>query len=251
MPCLNEFSTPANDGNGLLSYLFLKEEMTFFSQRKSGLLTEVKKTTKRTDIRRIELVIDSFSFDIASAIQTIKYLKSFHISYNLWIRSKAGSLATVLALGAEQVYISPYGSLAAIDPTFYMHGFPLVVHNGQPWHLNPYEFQPWVKFVNKIFENSSQAVKEFIEHLQIQAFSLESREKAKKHLAFLRQELLLITNPTYKACEQLPDYFLKELGSFDSCAYFTDLKKVGLSINLITKEQSSELRKLEKKSNQL
>lgn len=182
-----------------------------------------------------DIVLDSFSFDIEAAFSVVDFLKDKQINYRLFVTGKTGSFATVLALGASQVFISPVASLAAIDPTFYTHGFPTIPGKRQYWHLNPLEFKPWLEKINCVLQMSkSEISRKYLELIHKEAFPPEKRKEATTHFEYLSERLLNILHDQYrKTGRKIISYFLSDLYSFDASAFFSQLRKLGLNVRLI------------------
>lgn len=182
-----------------------------------------------------DIVLNSFSFDIEAAFSVVEFLKDKQINYRLFVTGKTGSFATVLALGASQVFISPVASLAAIDPTFYTHGFPTIPGKRQYWHLNPLEFKPWLEKINCVLQMSkSEISRKYLELIHKEAFPPEKRKEATTHFEYLSERLLNILHDQYrKTGRKIISYFLSDLYSFDASAFFSQLRKLGLNVRLI------------------
>lgn len=183
----------------------------------------------------VDIVLDSFSFDIEAAFAVVDFLKEKQINYRLFVTSKTGSFATVLALGASQVFISPVASLAAIDPTFYTHGFPTIPGKKQYWHLNPLEFRPWLDQIHCVLQMSKSDVsRKYLELIHKEAFPPEKRKEATSHFEYLSQRLINILHDQYKKTgRKIISYFLSDLYSFDASAFFSQLHELGLNVRLI------------------
>lgn len=212
----------------------IENEMDFFSQYPLKLDPIKKDVLANVENQTVCFEIKSCSFDIHGALNLIEFLNQRAFHYIVRVPGKVGSFGTVLCLGAEEIQISSFGSLASIDPTFPLHGFPLVNSAGQPWHFNPFEFEPWMQNVNEVFSDADETVKSFVQCSLDNVFPKQSRKESKEYLENLQKKLILICNRRYpvEIKEKVVRFFLEELGSFDACAYFSQLKKIGLAASL-------------------
>ena len=117
---------------------FIIHKQDYFSQPKLDAKHLIGQLQDHILDSHVDIVLDSFSFDIEAAFAVVYFLKEKQINYRLFVTSKSGSFATVLALAASQVFISPVASLAAIDPTFYTHGFPTIPGKKAVLALEPF-----------------------------------------------------------------------------------------------------------------
>ena len=213
---------------------FIIHKQDYFSQPKVDAKYLIWKLQNHIFDSHLDIVLDSFSFDIEAAFEVVNFLKEKEITYRLFVKGKSGSFATVLALGAAQIFVTPVASLASIDPTFYTHGFPTIPGKRQYWHLNPLEFKPWIEQINCILRGSKSGIsKKYLEFIQKEAFPLKKREEAVTYFENLSKRLSNILHVQYKTKgEKIITYFLSDLYSFDASAYFSQLLKIGLNIQM-------------------
>lgn len=214
---------------------FIIHKQDYFSQPKLDAKRLIGQLQDHILDSHVDIVLDSFSFDIEAAFAVVYFLKEKQINYRLFVTSKSGSFATVLALAASQVFISPVASLAAIDPTFYTHGFPTIPGKKQYWHLNPLEFKPWLELINCVLQISkSEISRKYLELINKEAFPPEKRKEASSCFEYLSERLLNILHEQYrKTGRKIINYFLSDLYSFDASAFFSQLLKLGLNVRLI------------------
>ena len=214
---------------------FIIHKQDYFSQPKLDAKHLICQLQYHILDSHVDIVLDSFSFDIEAAFAVVDFLKEKQINYRLFVKGKTGSFATLLALGASQVFISPVASLAAIDPTFYTHGFPTIPGKRQYWHLNPLEFKPWLEQINCVLQMSkSEISRKYLELIHKEAFPPEKRKEATAHFEYLSERLLNILHDQYrKTGRKIISYFLSDLYSFDASAFFTQLRVLGLNVRMI------------------
>lgn len=227
------------------NFFYIKHESGFFDQSPLNihpLLADIEEAAKAGELN---LVLDSFSFDITSAFKIVELLKQKNVEYSVWLLSKNGSFSTIIALGAKEIRMTSFASLASVDATFWMHKFPLVMSLGTPWHLNPCEFIPWINYVETAVKSSNALVE--LERIDEKAFPSKSRNAAILHYNQLSHMMELYMHSQYRSrASSIADFFQASLGSFDSAAFFTELKKIGLNVYLMSDE---ELTTIENKVN--
>lgn len=222
---------------------FIIHKQDYFSQPKLDAKHLIGQLQDHILDSHVDIVLDSFSFDIEAAFAVVYFLKEKQINYRLFVTSKSGSFATVLALATSQVFISPVASLAAIDPTFYTHGFPTIPGKKQYWHLNPLEFKPWLEQINCVLQISkSEISRKYLELINKEAFPPEKRKEASSCFEYLSERLLNILHEQYrKTGRKIINYFLSDLYSFDASAFFSQLRELGLNVRLIDKNSLEKI----------
>ncbi len=227
--------------------LFIYDNQSFYSQEKID-VCELKKQIlnicNKHGVQGLLFVLSSFSFDIDAAFELTFFLKSKKITYDVLFNEKLGSFGTVLALGAKRIFEGSCGALSPIDPTFPSHGFPLGRSpQGQHWHINPLEINPFKKFLRLHLKSSSEeSLREFIE-LEQTFFPDSLVMAAENRMSELKAQLLEVFDESVSSenKKRITDFLVEGLGSFDGSLYRTEQQELGLNIFFPTDSLSKKL----------
>ncbi len=77
----------------------------------------------------------------------VSLFREFSASFSVLIPYRAYSAATLLALGADEIVMHPFGELGPIDPTVSNEFNPTHPHNGQPIGISVEDVKAYVNFI--------------------------------------------------------------------------------------------------------
>lgn len=217
------------------NFLIIRNYRDYSSQPPIDVSYLLGEINKKNHDRPLNIILDSFSFDIDAAFKIAEYLKNNEIKYYTWLLSATGSFSTILSLGADHIFMTPYASLAAIDASFYMHKFPVVNELGILHNLNPCEFTPWLKIVKESLGTDEAYLK--FQDMNEHFLPEQARLSAIDCYRTIKQEIVELAYEKYLGkSASIADFFMESLGKFDISAYFSELKSIGLAVSLITEE---------------
>lgn len=177
------------------------------------------------DHQHYKFRIQSWAFGVEKAFELVEQLKKRGITYDLVITHDVGSVATVLACGAETVYMSKRASLSPLDPTIPIHGYPQTFISSQFFRLNPAELEPLLCVITQVWDSEDRH--EVMEHLLRRGINCSV---AQQQLDYTMRRLEELLNGKCDCPHDVAHYLTIGAGSWDARIFKTDMKNLGLKI---------------------
>jgi len=214
---------------------FIKEMSKELKGKKENKGTPFDINELKLSLNSISLILHSRGGRIEPAYQMAKIIRSMFKHYNVFIPRKAKSAATLLALAADEIYLTKIGELGPIDP--------IVSHPYSPDLMIP--ARAVKDFIEQtlpaLIKNYGPAVADYllkIDYAHV-GFCIQSTNSAKEYASRILVNYGLKGLKKKEERIRKAEKIIKILMSYpvhDFVIDYEEAKKIGLNVNLVENE---------------
>lgn len=184
---------------------------------------------------RLDLVIYSRGGHTLSGFAMANSLREYSRHVGVLVPFRAHSCATLIALGADEIVIGPFGQLSPIDPSITTPHGPSIEENGQRKYI-PVSVEDVANYIELAKQEAGQTTPEMMagvfSHLstQVNPLALGAVYRAREQIGMLADKLLALHIPDKARRDQIVRTMARELLSHDYIINRREAQTIGLPV---------------------